>query len=96
MKSEGLNKIKNRKKIWDMFNWGYRSKQYLWKSKHLTDGCKICKWERFMKLYKHSQDRLKNRLVEQELLKRLNEKTGCGLRSYDDLHKAIEDLEKNN
>ena len=60
MKREGLNKIKNRKKLWDMFGWGYRGqKNRLWKSKHLTDECTICKWERFMKLYKHRQDRLK-------------------------------------
>ena len=26
MKREGLNKIKNRKKLWDMFGWGYRAK----------------------------------------------------------------------
>jgi hypothetical protein len=59
MKREGLNKIKNRKKLWDMFGWNYRHKNHLWKNKHLTDRCKICKWERFMKLYKHSQERLR-------------------------------------
>ena len=53
-----LNIIQKRKKLWDLFGWGYKGQpNRLFKNKHLTDNCKICRWERFLKRYEKKAKR---------------------------------------
>ena len=62
MRRKGLNKIKNRKKLWDILGLVYgESAQYLWKNKHLKCNCSTCRHERFFKKYTRKQNRLKAR-----------------------------------
>ena len=53
-----LNIIQKRKKLWDLFGWGYKDQpNRLFKNKHLTDNCSKCRWERFLKRYKKKAKR---------------------------------------
>lgn len=64
---KGLNKIKERKKLWDMFKWNYgESAQYLWKNTLSACDCWVCKTERFYKKYKHKQERVKIRNLKND------------------------------
>ena len=53
-----LGIIKQRKKLWDLFGWRYKDQpNRLFKNKHQTDNCKICRWERFLKRYEKKAKR---------------------------------------
>ena len=53
-----LNIIKKRKKIWDLFGWGYKNQQNrLFKNKNLTDTCSNCRWDRLLKRYEKKAKR---------------------------------------
>ena len=47
-----------------------------------------------MKRYRHSQERSKTTKIEKNILKSVGNAELCGLRSYDDLHVQLQDLEK--
>lgn len=50
--------IKKRKALWDLFGWGYKEQpNRLFKTRHLTDNCSKCRWERFLKRYEKKAQR---------------------------------------
>jgi hypothetical protein len=62
MKRAGLNKITNRKRLWDIkgFNYG-ESPNYLWKNHQLNCGCKYCKMEQDRKKRENKAERLRTK-----------------------------------
>lgn len=49
---------------------------------------------RFTKYLTHKKERRYSKQLEREILERTKDSVGCGLRSYEDLHIQLEDLEK--
>lgn len=56
-----LTKAKSRKKLWDSFNWGYKSPNYLNKNHSLNCGCGMCRAKTFFNRYERKKERLNAR-----------------------------------
>ena len=89
-----LQKRESRKKMWNSLGFDYWFNNYLFKHHSLNCGCSFCKANTFMKRYRHSQERSKTTKIEKNILKSVGNAELCGLRSYDDLHVQLQDLEK--
>lgn len=68
---------------------GHTGKEY-WKSRLHKFG-EIIGW--YTKKLTHKKERRISKKLEHDILDRYEGFVGCGLRSYDDLHIQIEDLE---
>jgi hypothetical protein len=55
-------KIKSRKRLWDIFEWAYKGKNYLSKNHSLNCGCSWCKMKTYERRRKNKQNRLTARL----------------------------------
>lgn len=64
MRREGLRKIRSRQRLWDIMQWQYVSKQYLWKN---TLAACDCSWCRVLKDGKRRDRRRARRLAKLQI-----------------------------
>lgn len=57
-----LRIIKKRKKLWDHFDWGYKSPHQLLKRHSLNCGCNTCRMRTFLKRRDRRRDRHQNKV----------------------------------
>ena len=59
---------RKRKKLWDTFDWTYKSVNALSKNHSLNCGCSICRYKTYSRRYKNKQNRLKEKMnIRKEL-----------------------------
>jgi hypothetical protein len=67
-----IQKILNRKRMWDKFRWGYNNQPHrLFKHHWLKDGCSHCQYEQYLKYHQHRIQRLLDKKVIEEQLMEL-------------------------
>ena len=62
LKLSDRRKVAKRKKLWDIFRWGYKGIGDLHQNGSLNCGCAMCKMKTYYHRLENKQQRLKNKL----------------------------------